>query len=147
MLTIDHGQTLKLNGATINGGIINNYDSTAGGTIEVFNSSTIGGNGGPLFPEPGWLTIDAHQTLTLDDVTVTGTAFTDTATGAVLQVDDGDTLTLAGTDTISGGAINLNGATAATELEIAGAVTLDSGATLTLTDNAENTIRSTPALR
>ena len=41
-------------------------------------------------------------TLTLDSDTVTATAFTDTATGAILSVDHGNTLTLSGV-TIDGG--------------------------------------------
>ena len=51
------------------------------------------------------MTIDANQTLTLDNDTVTGTTFTDTASGAIIQVDDGTTLTLSGV-TIDGGTVN-----------------------------------------
>ena len=43
LVQVDSGQTLKLSNATINGGAIHDYDSTGGGIIEVFNSSTIAG--------------------------------------------------------------------------------------------------------
>ena len=51
------------------------------------------------------MTIDSGQTLTLDNVTVNGTTFTDTAAGATLTVDDGAKLTLSHV-TIDGGTIN-----------------------------------------
>ncbi len=46
------------------------------------------------------VTIESNQTLKLDNVIVTGTTFTDPGT---IKVDSGTTLTLAGTDTITGG--------------------------------------------
>ena len=59
----------------------------------------------------GGITIAAQQTLTLDNDTVTGTAFTDTASGAVLSLASGDTLTLDNV-TVTGGALNVaSGAT------------------------------------
>ena len=51
------------------------------------------------------MTVDANQTLTLDNDTVTGTTFTDTASGAIISIDPTDTLTLSGT-IINGGIIN-----------------------------------------
>ena len=50
----------------------------------------------------GGVTVRANKTLTLDDDTVTGTTFTDTASGAVLSVDQADTLTLAAVTIIGG---------------------------------------------
>jgi hypothetical protein len=50
------------------------------------------------------VTIGSSSTLTLDNDTVTGTSFIDTAGGAVIQIDDGTTLTLSGV-TINGGTI------------------------------------------
>ena len=56
------------------------------------------------------MTIEAHQALTLDGVTVTGTSFDDTASGATIQVDGaaGDTLKLGGVS-ITGGGFNVAG--------------------------------------
>ena len=65
-------------------------------------SSTINGNAAL---NGGQVTVEAGQTLTLDNDTVTGTTFTDTATGAILSIDPADTLTLSGV-TINGGTIN-----------------------------------------
>ena len=65
-----------------------------------------------------------------------------TNTGATIKADDGGTLELVN-DTITGGTIALNGATAATTLQIEGTVTLAAGTTLTLTDYANNAIVST----
>jgi hypothetical protein len=98
-ITIDDNARLTLNGATISGGTVN--DGTASGTgtpaafgvIEVAGSSTL--NGGAVLNH-GSVTIEKNITLTLDDVTVTGTAFGDTASGAIIQIDGGSTLTLNG---------------------------------------------------
>ena len=51
------------------------------------------------------MTIESGVALTLDNVTVNGTSFDDTASGATIQVDGGDTLTLYDV-TINGGIIN-----------------------------------------
>ncbi len=101
------GSTIDLSAVTINGGTINDGTSAVGATIVIVTTSTISGaainNGG--------ITVDAQQTLTLDNDTVTGTAFTDTASGAVLSLDGGDTLTLDDV-TVNGGALNVaSGAT------------------------------------
>jgi len=45
----------------------------------------------------GNVTLSGNVALTLDNVTVNGTSFDDTASGAAIQVDGGDTLTLSGT--------------------------------------------------
>jgi fibronectin-binding autotransporter adhesin len=134
-ITVDDGATLTLNGATIAGGTVN--DGTAGGTaseggavfgvIDVTGASTIENaslnNGG--------VTIES-VILTLDNDTVTGTTFTDTASGAIIQVDDGTKLTLSGV-TINGGAINngtaggtvTDGGTVFGNIDIAGASTIE----------------------
>ena len=92
------------------------------------------------------MTVDANQTLTLDNDTVTGTTFTDTASGAIISIDPTDTLTLSGV-TINGGTINDGtGSTLATAATITvsgtskienaslnnGGVTVDASQTLTL---------------
>ena len=59
-----------------------------------------------------------------------------------IKADDGGTVELVN-DTITGGTIALNGATAATTLQIEGTVTLSAGTTMTLTDYANNAIVST----
>ncbi len=145
-LTIDPAAALFLSGATITGtagATINDGTDVSGGAINVVSSSAIKGaslnNGG--------VTIASGQTLTLDNDTVTATAFTDTASGAILSVDHGNTLTLSGV-TIDGGAIDdgtgASGATitisTASEIENAslnyGGVTVASGVTLTLDNDA-----------
>jgi hypothetical protein len=95
------------------------------------------------------VTVDANQTLTLDNDTVTGTTFTDTASDATLSVDATDTLKLNGV-TINGGTItdngsidvtansSINGTTAGAPPVTTnailnnGAVTIESGVTLAL---------------
>jgi hypothetical protein len=106
-IQIDGGTFLTLTGATINGGTIN--DGTAGGaadavfgTIDITGLSTIS-NASLNY---GGVTIASGVVLTLDNDTVNGTIFTDTASGATIQIDDGTTLTLTGGATINGGAIN-----------------------------------------
>ena len=101
-LTIDPTATLVINGATITGGTINDGTSGSGGTIDVLGSSAITGaslnNGG--------VAIASGETLTLNDTTVTGSTITDlstTTTTGIVNVDSGKTLTLAGSDTITGG--------------------------------------------
>ena len=91
---------------------------------------------------------------------MTGTTFTDTASGAILSVDGGDTLTLSGV-TIDGGTINYGTPTSGAIITISGDseienaslnygdVTVASGATLTLDNDTVSTARpsSTTACR
>jgi Laminin G domain len=106
LLTVDDGAQLTLNDAALHGGTIN--DGTATGTggqfgkIDVTGNSTIDG-GASL--NNGGVTVESNVALTLDNVTVNGTTFTDTATGAALSVDSGDTLTLQNGATVTGGSI------------------------------------------
>ena len=130
VLSVDGSDTLTVSGVTISGGTI-----TDDGTIDVSGDSTI--NGGASL-NGGGVTIGANTTLTLDNDTVTGTTFTDTASGAVLSVDGSDTLTVSGV-TISGGTVTDNGTidvTGASTIGGAdlndGGVTVASGVTLTL---------------
>ena len=133
-LQVDNGTTLKLNGATINGGTIN--DGTAIGTsspvfgsIDVTGPSTISN----AFLNNGGVTVESDVTLILDNDTVNGTTFTDTAGGATLQVDDGTTLTLSGV-TIDGGTVNdgtasgttTDGGTVFGSIDVAGNSTISS---------------------
>jgi VCBS repeat-containing protein len=96
----------------------------------------------------GHVTIKANQTLTLDNDTITGTHFADTASGAVIQIDGGTTLKLDHA-TIDGGTINdfstpPSGSMIAGDIDVIGSstisnaqlnygnVTIGSGLTLTL---------------
>ena len=149
VLQIDAGQTLTLSGVTINDGTINdgtvaNTGGPTGGTIAVTGNSTI--DSGATLTD-GVVNVSAATTLTLDDVTVTGTTFIDTASGAIISIDPTDTLTLSGV-TINGGTINDGtGSTLATAATITiagsstikgnaalnnGGVTINAGKTLTL---------------
>jgi fibronectin-binding autotransporter adhesin len=74
---------------------------TVFGDIDVTGSSTISG----ASLNKGGVTVESGQTLTLDDVTVSGTAFDDTASGAKLSVGSGDTLTLQDGATVTGGSL------------------------------------------
>ena len=140
VVTIDGPGTLTLAGTEIKGGTISDL-----GKIEVKGSSKIDQN---AILNNGGVTVDANQTLTLDNVTVNGTTFTDTAAGATLTVDDGAKLTLSHV-TIDGGTVNdgtaagTNGKFGAIEIQASsridqnailnnGGVTIDSGQTLTL---------------
>jgi VCBS repeat-containing protein len=90
------GGTIDLENASITGGTLG-----GAGTIDVVSSSKIQGT--PTVNailNTGKVTVESGQTLQLDNVTVTGTTFTDPGT---IKVDSGNTLTLAGTDTITGG--------------------------------------------
>jgi FecR protein len=122
IIQIDDGAMLALGAPTTDGGItaitggtIN--DGTTDGTvlvpdgpavfgrIDVAASSTISAatlnNGG--------VTVENGVTLTLDNVTVKGTTFTDTATGAKLSVDGDETLTLQNGATVTGGRLVIAG--------------------------------------
>ena len=116
-----------LAGATITGGTINNA-----GEIQVDNNSTI------KDAHVDGLITGSTATLTLDDVTFTGTISNSTI--ATLNVDGANTLTLSGAD-ISGGFITNSGTidvTGATTIEngasFDGSVTIASAATLTLNE-------------
>ena len=99
---VDDGTFLTLTGgATINGGTINDgaageADKSVFGTIDITGPSTIS-NASLNY---GGVTIASGVVLTLDNDTVNGTTFSDTASGATIQIDDGTTLTLTGGATI-----------------------------------------------
>jgi fibronectin-binding autotransporter adhesin len=148
IIQIDGGTTLKLDGVSITGGTINDYSLVSGsivaGDIDVTGSSKISGAG----LNHGDVTIGSGATLTLDNDTVTGTSFTDTADGAIIQIDGGTTLTLAGVS-ITGGTINdysaassPPGSIIAGDIDVTGASTI-SGAQL---NNGQVTIESNVAL-
>ena len=107
-ITVDSTATLTLDNAIISGGTINDYSLGTDGTtvlpgaIDVAGSSTINGNASL---NNGGVTVESNKTLTLDNVTATATAFTDTATGAALSVDSLDTLTLQGGASVTGGSL------------------------------------------
>ena len=71
--------------------------------IDVQGASTI--NGGAQL-NGGVVTIEGSQTLTFGNATITGTTFNDPGT---IQIGSNKTLTLAGTDTITGGIFNVGG--------------------------------------
>ena len=107
VLTIDPTATLGLSGATITGtpgATINDGTSGSGGTIDVRSSSAIDA----VSLNYGGVTVETGVTLTLDGTTVSGSTITslnsETTTGTV-NVDSGKTLTLAGTDALTGGAL------------------------------------------
>jgi len=153
-IAIDGSGTLTLNDAAINGGTINDYSppsspsgSIIAGDIDVTGSSTISN----AHLNNGNVTIESGQTLTLDGTTATGTHFTDTADGAIIQIDGDTTLTLSGVS-IDGGTINdysppssPSGSIIAGDIDVTGSstisnaylnngnVTVESGQTLTLT--------------
>jgi hypothetical protein len=102
LLTVEG--TLALNGTTITGGTI-----TDGGLIDVTGSSKITGSSGPAVDAAlngGAVTVESGQTLTLDNVTVTGTSFTDSGS---IKVEAGQKLTLKGSDSITGGLVTNQG--------------------------------------
>ncbi len=109
VITIDGTGLLALNGATIDGGTINNYSNAPtsgdilGGEIDVTGSSTIS----HAHLNYGNVTIETGQTLTFEGGVVTGTAFNDVARGATLHVEGRDTLTLNNV-TVSGGAVTVD---------------------------------------
>jgi fibronectin-binding autotransporter adhesin len=157
IIQVDGGTTLKLSGVTIDGGTINDYSAApsppggiVAGEIDVTGSSTISG----ASLNHGQITIESGVVLTLDNDTVTGTYFTDTASGATIQVDGGTTLKLSGV-TINGGIVNdFNidglGNTVAGDIDITGSsiisnaslnhgnVTVESGQKLTLDGDSVN---------
>jgi len=163
IINVDDGATLSLSGMTINGGTVN--DGTASGTgdpvfgsIYVMGPSTISNaslnNGG--------VTVASGVTLTLDNDTVNGTTFNDTASGAIIQIDDGTVLTLTGGATLNGGIINDGTAdgtgdpvfgsidvtgpsTISNVLLNNGGVTVASGVTLTLDNDTVNRTTFTDA--
>ncbi len=111
---IDNGQTLTLTQATLHGGTIN--DGTLGGSggvaglgttnatlfglIDVTGNSAIDSN---AQINKGKVTVESGKTLILDDVTVSGSEITNS--GASVQIDNGQTLTLTQA-TLHGGTIN-----------------------------------------
>jgi fibronectin-binding autotransporter adhesin len=108
-IQIDGDTTLTLDGATINGGTINDYspgasDSIIAGDIDIIGDSTIS----DASLNHGKVTIESGEKLTLDGDTVNGTAFTNIATGSVIHVDGGDTLTLNDATTITGGGLTID---------------------------------------
>jgi hypothetical protein len=94
-----------LDGVIINGGTINNSSGAGGGTIDVTGHSTITGDANL---NSGHVEIGSGVTLTLDNVTVSGTTFDATAAGALLAVSWGKTLVLNGA-IINGGTLENNG--------------------------------------
>ncbi|WP_424173833.1 beta strand repeat-containing protein, partial [Bradyrhizobium sp.] len=106
VINVDDGAMLTLSGATIDGGTINDgtvigTSSPAFGIIDVTGLSSISN----ASLNDGGVIVANGVTLRLDHDTVNGTTFTDTASGATIQIDDGTVLTLTGA-TINGGAID-----------------------------------------
>jgi hypothetical protein len=127
-ITIDGTGTMTLNGATIDGGTINDYSlaaatgSIVAGDIDITGSSTISGT----HLNNGQVRVESNQTLTLDGDTVIGTIFTDTASGAVIHIDDDTTLdgvTVTGGTVTDTGTVNID---ATKTLKLSG-VTLSGG--------------------
>jgi hypothetical protein len=124
VINVDDGAMLTLSGTTIYGGTIHDgtvadTSSAVFGSIDVTGSSTISDSS----LSDGGVTVAGGVTLTLDNDTVSGTTFIDTATGATIQIDDGAILTLAGSTTINGGTIN-NGTSGVTNDSMFGSIDL-----------------------
>ena len=153
IIQIDGNTTLKLDGATIDNVTVNDFSlsatgATIPGDIDVTGDSTI--SNAVL---KGEVTVENGVKLTLDNVTVNDTVFTDTATGATLALDGHDALNgvtvndgavtvaasalvttsgnvaLSGTDVVNDGTIEaLNGTlTIGGTLSGAGSVKIDGG--------------------
>ena len=91
------GSHIELDNATIVDGFVS---IAAGGDINVTVTSTIEN----ATVSDGVITVESGVTLMLDGDTVTGTTFTDTASGAILALDNDTTITGAGTGTLTIGA-------------------------------------------
>jgi fibronectin-binding autotransporter adhesin len=146
-IAISDGATLTLHYASIDGGLINDYSCAPGGIIpgdiDVTGSSTIS----DASLKHGNVTIEDGQTLTLDDVTVTGTSFTfvgsgklaigqpSAFTGEIAGISgSGDVLDLGGfgaNDIVHAASGSYNSATNTTSLVVTDTTT-DHSVTLTL---------------
>ncbi len=146
IIQIDGNTTLQLDGATINGGTINDYStdpsgSIIAGDIDVTGDSTISG----ASLNNGNVTIESGVILTLDNDTVTGTTFTGTDASSILQIDATTTLKLDGA-TIDGGAVHDAGT-----IDVTGASAINGNLTLAggeirVEDNATLTLGSALAI-
>ena len=94
-INIDSGTTLTLSGATINGPSI-----ADNGAISVISSSELEN----LSLTGGQINVANNVTLTLDDVTLTNTTI-NLGSNDVIQIDGGESLTYAGTDSLEGSAV------------------------------------------
>ena len=120
------------------------------GGIDVIGSTKISN----VLLNNGEVTVASGVTLTLDDDTVNGTVFNDTASGASIQIDHCTNLTLTGGATVNGGTINAGTAAGTSAsfggINVAGSgiisdallnngvVTVAHGATLTLDNDTVN---------
>ena len=121
IVQVDDGKTLTLSSTEIIGGTINDTSPLGtGGTIDVTGSSKIDG-GATL--NNGNVKVES-VTLTLDDVTVSGSTITEETTGSIIQIDDGATLTLEGGATIEGASGVLGAISNAGTIVVAGPATL-----------------------
>ena len=121
-MTVDGAATLTLNDASIDGGTINDYSAAGAGSIAITGSSKISNAG----LNHGTVSLSDAVVLTLDGDTVTGTSFSNTASGATIQVDDGDTLTLSDV-TVSGLTVN-DGTSAGATIDITASSKISDGA-------------------
>ena len=144
-VTIADTVTLTLNAATINSSTINDgtINGAGGGIIHVTGDSTIDGN---AQINHGHVDVDAGKTLTLNDVTVTGTTINDTDLTSVIQIADGKTLTLSGA-TINNGTVNDGGVAGTGTIHVTGNSTIDQGAvvnngTVTIADTVTLTLNA-----
>ena len=126
-LSIGDDATLTLNGATIDGGAINNGAASGTGHIDVSGLSAITND----ILNNGDVTIAAGATLTLDGDTVNGTTISGSDATSIVQVDGHTTLTLNGA-TIKNVTINdftTSGGIIAGDIKVTGSSTI-SGAHL-----------------
>jgi len=94
VIQVNASSVLNLDGTRITGGIV-----TDNGTIHVTGDSAIDG----AAVSGGHIAVDADETLTLDNTTVTGTAIADNGT---VHVDAHETLSLSGV-ALTGGAVTV----------------------------------------
>ena len=145
IVQVGAGDTLTISGVTINSGTVNDGIISSAATISVSGNSAIENTSFNY----GVVSIAAGVMLTLDGTTLTGSTITSLNTAnttGVVNVDGSQTLTLAGTDTVTGGvlAIALGYAQAAADNSVlfspVGIGDLNSGAnpSLTLTIQASS---------
>ena len=148
-LEVAEGATYNLMGSTVTGasaGIAGIFDSTGTSAVDVTaiaitTTGLLEATAGTLTIGPGSIANSGELLATTGSTLVlNGLTVTNTATGTIVAADGG-TLELVN-DTVTGGTIELNGASAATRLQIDGTVTLDGSGAVQLTNYSGNAIVS-----
>ena len=136
------GATLVNHGTISGGGTIGDPNLTLdnyGHIVALYSTELVLDSGTNAIVNEAGGTLEANSGATLEiDSDVTNV----NATTSIIRANNGGTVELVD-DTITGGTIVLNGASAATKLEIEGTVTLSATTTTTLTNYSGNAIVST----